>query len=115
MSQVPGQLLWQLFVALHPILKKSLPKNVHGEQSRLSTYNYITNVRHEIRAIPLSFPDDGWDQNKLDGHDFSQSLRSLLEVIETLVSDNIFTDFMGQTHDLADAPERTEVRLAHHR
>ncbi|KAI2615063.1 hypothetical protein GGR54DRAFT_632365 [Hypoxylon sp. NC1633] len=106
--EVRGRVLWELFVVLHPVFKKALPKMVDGNEVDLSTKNDITKIRHDIRAIPLIFPDADLDQKKLDGSNFSQPLYSLLEVLETLVANDIAKDYVIQTPDFADPQEQFE-------
>ncbi|CAI7622907.1 unnamed protein product [Penicillium pancosmium] len=105
---VPGRVLWELFVVLHAVFKKALPKNVDGNKVDLSTKNDITNIRHDFRAIPLILPDANLDKTKLDDPNFARSLHSLLEVLETMVSNDIRKDYKIQSPDFADPPEQFE-------
>lgn len=105
-----GWVLWEFFVGLHTVFKEALPKNVDGNKFDLSTKNDITKIRHNIRAIPLILPDANLDQKKLDGSHFSRSIRSLLEVLETLVSDDVRKDYGIQSPDFVDPQKQSEVR-----
>jgi hypothetical protein len=106
--EIHGRVLWELFVAIHPVLKQALPKNV--DRGSLSSQNDITKIRHNIRAIPLLLPNAEVDQTKFDGSEFSKPLRSLLKVLETLVSDEIGKDYVFPEPDLAGSEEQSDVR-----
>lgn len=107
--RVSGRVLWELFTTLHPVFKKALPKIVDGRKGDLSTQNYITKIRHNIRVIPLILPDGDLDQTMLNGPSFSKPLHSLFEVLEHLVSDDIGEHIVLQIPDCADQEEQSEV------
>ncbi|KAF4440432.1 extracellular serine protease [Fusarium austroafricanum] len=87
---------------LHPVFKEALPRKARKEENDLSTQDYITNIRHYIRAIPLALPNCDLDQTKLDNLSFVRPLHSLLEVIETLVSHDIIKDYAMQKSEGSD-------------
>ena len=104
--QISAQMLWELLAGVHAVLKKALPKNADGDQAGLSTKNYITEIRQNIRAMPLSFLDADIDKTELDRPDLSEPLYSLLEVLETLVSEKIGQDYP----DFANPQKQSDVR-----
>ncbi|KAK8877654.1 subtilisin-like protein [Apiospora arundinis] len=109
-ARVPTRTLWELFVALHPVFKKAIQKSAHKDQFGLHTRNYIKRVRYGLCGIPLSSTNGSLDQTKLDDHDFIRSLYSLLEVLETLVRDDIDRKNIAQAKDPTDPSEQWKLR-----
>lgn len=109
-ADLRGWILWDLFVLLHAVFKKALPKNVDGNEVDLSTKNNITKIRHHIRAIPLILPGVELDLARLDKPNFFWSLHALLEVLETLVSNDIRKDYVTQLRHVDGSQEHSEVR-----
>lgn len=104
-----GQVLWKFFVALHPVLKQALPKNAHRSSGfSLSVKDDITKLRHNVSAIPLSFPNADFDKSKLDDTKFSQALDALLEVLETLVDEKVLNIYDNRQSHSEDPEEKAE-------
>ncbi|KAI0098771.1 hypothetical protein GGR51DRAFT_423139 [Nemania sp. FL0031] len=79
--------LWELFFSIRPVLKKALPKDV--PEDSLPEQEHSSWIRFTFKSIPLAWPDEGQERQKLEHPSLHRPLMNLLTAIENIVLDKI--------------------------
>lgn len=110
---VPGLVLWELFVIICPVFKEALPRNVDRRNLDPGANNYITDICSSIESILLAISSGNLDNTKLDNSNISESLYSLLEVFENMISVSFGKGHTIQRSDFSVSQDQSAVGLTY--
>jgi hypothetical protein len=87
----PLRLQWELFVDLYHIFQDALPSRSKQAHKSPTAQNDATLIRQIFRSIPLVLPNIDLNCNLEESkyNAFSEALLSVLEVLETLVAEDV--------------------------
>ncbi|KAH8702323.1 hypothetical protein BGW36DRAFT_114366 [Talaromyces proteolyticus] len=109
---VHAQVQWQLFTALYPLFKHSLPqiRRSSSEDQDLRIQNAITTIRHHLLAIPLQLQQVQLNQDlpQADFDRFLEALIFLLNVFERLVEEDVCQHIYNLGTDEHDTWSRSQ-------